>query len=473
MTRQSRPASLILLCTAFLILTAGPSFCEQTQFTLSSLISYAVRHNPALRITGQNIEIETQGLKAAQAERFPRIDFTGGYARYRYPAPLTPVVLQGFPMEPTDLPEFERNVYDGFAMFSLPLFKGGRLVRNVRIAELKRSMAGDYHTRNLQELIYNVTAVYYKIAQLDKLLGAYESQVKGLSGHRQDVESFLKAGTVPRLDLLKADVELAAASEKVIQVRNNIQNAKELMRSLIGMDEQADLKIALDDRQSQGSADHTADLERALSARPDHKALSKKVKMLEERVAAAKGKRLPDVYASGDYGGRSGDNFSFKENWSVGVRLLLPVFDFGRIQSEIDKERCELINAREEERALRLTIAREVKEALNAIRNADERINVTGKAISSAVEQTRVEDLRYKTGDNTSTDVINAESALIRSRSDYYQARFDREVAVASLQKAMGNTGIPTDNAGKNDISEASHNANDAVKAKHKTEGGK
>jgi len=334
-------------------------------------------------------------------------------------------------------------------------------------------MAGDYHTRNMQELVYNITAVYYKIAQLDKLLGAYESQVKGLSAHRQDVENFLKAGTVPRLDLLKADVELAAASEKVIQVRNNIQNAKELMRSLIGMDEQADLKIILDDRQYPDSADHTADLERALSARPDHKALSKKVKMLEERVAAAKGKRLPDVYASGDYGGRSGDNFSFKENWSVGVRLLLPVFDFGRIQSEIDKERCELINAREEERALRLTIAREVKEALNAIRNAVERINVTGKAISSAVEQARIEDLRYKTGDNTSTDVINAESALIRSRSDHYQARFDREVAVASLQKAMGGTDIPADNAEKNDIPEAPYQKKDMVKAKYKTEGEK
>ena len=55
----------------------------------------------------------------------------------------------------------------------------------------------------------------------------------------------------------------------------------------------------------------------------------------------------------------------------------------------------------------------------------------------------RIEDLRYRSGDNTSTDVINAEAALIRSRADLCQARFDRRVAVASLSKAMGTMDLP------------------------------
>ena len=61
----------------------------------------------------------------------------------------------------------------------------------------------------------------------------------------------------------------------------------------------------------------------------------------------------------------------------------------------------------------------------------------------TAKEQVRVEDLQYRSGDNTSTDVINAEAALIRSRADNCQARFDRRVAVASLKKAMGLTDMP------------------------------
>ena len=450
---------------------AAQQTSAQHPLDLSSLIRYAIKHNPALRIAQQNIEIEAQGLKAARADRMPRFDITGGYTRYRYPAPLTPIVIEGPPVTSIDYPDFEKNVYDGFATFSVPLFKGGRLMRGVRIAGLKKSMAQDYHTRNLHELIYNVTAVYYKLAQLGELLRACEAQVKGLEAHKRDVESFLMAGTVPKLDLLKADVELAGARERTIQVKNSISTAKELLRSLIGMDDPAELVIDFNDMSpSPGSESLNTDLELALSVRPDYKAVSKKVKMLEERVAAARGKRLPDIYAAGDYGGKAGDGFSFKENWSFGIRLLLPVFDFGRIQSEIDRERYELMNAKEEERALRLTIAREIKDAYSAIVNAGERITVSEKAISSAKEQVRIEDLRYKSGDNTSTDVINAEAALIRCRSDNSQARFDRQIALASLKKAMGTTDMPPGKAALNSGPPVSLAGKDGARAKHMTE---
>lgn len=400
----------------------------------------------------------------------PRIDVTGGYSRYRYPAPLTPIVISRLPLFATDIPDFEKNVYDGFATFSVPLFKGGRLVRGVTIAGLKKSMAQDFYTRNLHELVYNVTAVYYKLAQLHELLGACEAQVKGLEAHRRDVESFLKAGTAPKLDLFKADTELAAAIERRIQTQNSIVNTRELLRSLIGMDEPGEFTIALENKPTIRGETAKADLERALAGRPDYKAALSKVKMLEERVAAARGKRLPDIYGAGDYGGKAGDSFAFKENWSLGVRLVLPVFDFGRIGAEIDRERLELMNAKEEERALRLTIARELKEAQTAIMNADERIIVSEKAVTSAREQVRIEDLRYRSGDNTSTDVINAEAALIRSRSDHYQARFDRHVAVAFLKKAVGDMDIPSDTPKDSDTSRTPVTGKSMVPTKSTTE---
>lgn len=443
---------LLFLMTGVFFLSLAPSIAvgqgvQTGSLDLPSLIDYAIKHNPALRIANQNIDIEDQGVRAAKADRMPRIDVTGGYTRYRYANPLTPIVIDTLPLLPSDIPDFEKNVYDGFATFSVPLFRGGRLMRGVTIAELKRSMARDYHTRNLHELIYNVTAVYYKLAQLEELFQAFAAQEKGLQAHRTDVESFLKAGTVPRLDLLKADTELAGTTERRIQTRNNIANTRELMRSIIGMDDPGELSLSFGAPPVVHEVPR-GDLNRALALRPDYKAALNKVKMYEQRVASARGKRLPDIYASGDYGGRAGDSFAFKENWTLGVRLMLPVFDFGRISSEVDRERYSLMNAKEEERALRLAIAREIKDAQTAVLNAEERITVTRKAIDSAIEQARIENLRYKAGDNTSTDVINAQAALIRSRSDHSQALFDRHVAIASLVKAMGLDGRPENATG-------------------------
>jgi outer membrane protein len=179
-------------------------------------------------------------------------------------------------------------------------------------------------------------------------------------------------------------------------------------------------------------------LSRAFSQRPDFRAASRKVKMGEERVKIARGKRYPDIYASGQYGGQAGNEFAFKENYFFGVKFSVPVFDGGLISYEIDKERTELQKAVEEERYLKLSITRDIRDAHLAIANARERVEVTEKAIESARENLRVEMLKYDTGAGTSTDVIDARTAMLRAEADYFQALFDKETAFAYLKKSAG-----------------------------------
>ncbi|MEW6570491.1 MAG: TolC family protein [Nitrospirota bacterium] len=70
---------------------------------------------------------------------------------------------------------------------------GGRLDRGIKIAGLKKSIAEDSLRVSRQELIFNLTNVYYKILQLEKLLQANEAAVKQLERHETDDESFYKA----------------------------------------------------------------------------------------------------------------------------------------------------------------------------------------------------------------------------------------------------------------------------------------
>ncbi len=49
-----------------------------------------------------------------------------------------------------------------------------------------------------------------------------------------------------------------------------------------------------------------------------------------------------------------------------------------------------------------------------------------------------MEKLKYNTGAGTSTDVIDAQTVLLRAETDHYQALFDREIAFAYLKKAIG-----------------------------------
>jgi outer membrane protein len=411
----------------------------ETALTLAAALDYALRNNPRLKMAEKDIESETHTVSAAQAERMPRVDFGSSASRYRYPQPLIPLIISGPSNAGIEIPDFERSVYDTGVTFRLPLFKGGRLMRGVRVAELRKSMAQDNFTFTRQDLVYNVTSVFYKILQLRKVLDANEQIVKQLEAHKGVVETHLKAGTAPQLDLLKTDVELAHAVERRLVVKNNIDSTFQVFRMLLGMDEDGgNPRLEEEAASGDGQPALRDQLERALELRPDYRAVQKKKKMFEERIRMAQGRWLPDIFVAGDYFGRAGPTLNYYEHWNVGVRLVMPVFDGGLIKAEVDKERTEFAKVQEEERALRLAIKREVTDGVLGLETARERIAVTEKAIRSATENVRVESLKYETGAGTTTDVIDAQTVLLRARTDYLQALFDREVALAYLGKVTG-----------------------------------
>ncbi len=412
---------------------------QDGRYNLSSIIRYALKNNPNLKMSGKDIEIEEYEISAAKANRMPKIDLGGGVTRFRYDTPLTPAVIIPPIGAGTEFPVYRRTIWDTGVSFKLPLFKGGRLYRAVNVTEMKKAIAEDLYRVNRQELIYNLTSVYCKIAQLEKLLLANDQTVRQLESHKKNVELFLQTGTIARLDLLKTDVELSHAVERKLVVKNNLAGAYELLRALMGMENMDnDISIVAEDTTTETYPVLEESMNRAFSQRFDFKAIAKKKLIAEERVKIAEGKRLPYIFAAGEYVAKAGHQTSFKENWNYGVRFSIPLFDGGLIRSEINKEKAGLEKVKEEERALKLLINREVKDAHLQIANARERMEVTAKAIESAKENARVEALKYDTGAGTSTDVIDAQTALLRAETDYYQAIFDKETAFAYLKKSIG-----------------------------------
>ncbi len=437
--RAFLPALACVLCLGLLMVCAPFSACAES-FDLASAVAFALAHNPSLRMAEKDIDAEAYGIGAAKAERMPRVDFGSGVTRYRYPTPLTPIVLTPpIIVSILELPDFERTIYDAGASFRLPLYRGGRIAGNIRIAAARKALAEENYAASRQDLIFNVTSVYHKILQLQRLLAANDASVAQLEGHLRDVTHLLRAGTVPRLDYMKTEVELAHVRDSRLLARNNLESTFALLRALMGMEEPTG-EITLVEPPPSGPERRTEQesMETALRDRPDYRAVAKKITIAEDRIKVARGKWLPDVYGSGQYVKRAGDGTSFQEDWVLGLRLTVPVFDGGLIRSEVDREKAGLEKARQEERALRLTIQREVKDAHLGIRHASDRMQVAYKAIESARETLRVERLKYETGAGTSTDVIDARAALLRSESAYYQALYDREIALASLRKAMG-----------------------------------
>lgn len=233
-----------ILVFIFLLFVSSTVYAEmnKTSYTLSEAIEFAIKNNPRIIQSSKDVEIKAYEISEAKANKMPRLDFNGGVTKYRYASPITPI--SGSPFKGSGFPELDSNIYDFGVSFTLPLYTGGRLDARVTIAKIKRSIAEDTLRMSKQELIYNLTSVYYKIFQLEKLFEATEASVRRLKAHKKNVELFFQAGTVPKVELLKTEVELAHAKQNAIVVRNSLESSYELLKTLMGI-EDINRKISL------------------------------------------------------------------------------------------------------------------------------------------------------------------------------------------------------------------------------------
>jgi outer membrane protein TolC len=122
----------------------------------------------------------------------------------------------------------------------------------------------------------------------------------------------------------------------------------------------------------------------------------------------------------------------------VGVVVDIPIFEGGRIEARVRQEKARLLAAQERLRRLELQVQLDVETATLNIASAARRVQATEKAIEQAQESLRIEREKYDLGKGSITDVLDAQSALLDSQTNYYRALADYNVALAQLKLAMG-----------------------------------
>ncbi|GFO57155.1 hypothetical protein GMSM_41620 [Geomonas sp. Red276] len=123
---------------------------------------------------------------------------------------------------------------------------------------------------------------------------------------------------------------------------------------------------------------------------------------------------------------------------SATIGLKVNLFD-GNAKTSRLRQAVEA-RSREEDRLrdLELKIRLELATAQNDLKVAAARIKASEKAISQGVENLRITKDRYAEKVGTATDVVDAQTLLTQTRTDYYQSVFDYEVAAARVKRATG-----------------------------------
>ena len=409
--------------------------------TLSEAIRVALVNNPDVAAAAWDSEAAQARYDYAVGARWPRLSGVGSYAHHLDEQRLLPVA------QPGDPSILSRDIVSGDLVLTMPIFTGGRLVSQIQAAELLQQAAEHRLARSREELVFNVSSVFYGILAQRQVIESLEFSARTLQEHLVRVDALIAAQKAAKVDRMRTEVRLADVQQRRVQEQNVMTIQHRALASLLGSGDHSEaLAVQGDLGQEQNAS--IPELETALttawSSRDDYLAAKSALEAQTRNVDVARAGHSPTVFLQGSYGGRwapgstTGTGKELDDVGRIGIGAEIPIFEGGQINAQVQEQRAILAAARERLRKLELQIRLDIETALLSIRSSHERIVAIKTAVEQAQESLRIERERYDLGKGAIIDVLDAQSALLDSQTNYYRALADMSVARAQLALATG-----------------------------------
>ncbi|HEX9079993.1 MAG TPA: TolC family protein [Desulfuromonadaceae bacterium] len=421
---KNRRASLLVLV---LCLFTTPAWAGT--LTLEECLARAQRDNPTLKAAAWDTRVAEENVRLASSARYPRMDAEGGYTMQQAP--------QGMNFQGLSIATQQPDYAFGSLAATYTIYDFGR--RNARVQQARALADSTSHTfaarRNDVALL--VIEAYFGILEAGRLVSAADEEVTQLEQHLQVAQALFEEGAVTRNDVLQADVRLAASRQNLLAARNRRENAWLQLDFLIGAEQ--GFRGELNENAAIVTSTGIRPDDRSLLARrPEIQALHKAIEANEAEVKESGSNFYPELYTRLGLDYVQNDKVTEQTIMSATIGLKMNLFD--GFATSATRERAVRSRSRNQD-TLRQTesqVQLEIATAQNDMRVARERIGVTEAAIRQSEENLRINHERYKERVGTATEVLDAQTLLTQTRTDYYRALFDYQVASARLKRAIG-----------------------------------
>ena len=136
--------------------------------------------------------------------------------------------------------------------------------------------------------------------------------------------------------------------------------------------------------------------------------------------------------------GWSGEEFPLDKEWTIGAGLSIPLFNGFQTRGRIDEAWANLASARAEEELLKQTVGFDIAQAYASLSNVRQRLSLSEVSLKQAMENRGLAEGRYAAGVGSALEVTDAVVAEVTARTAAIRARYDYQLALAGLARAMG-----------------------------------
>ena len=395
-------------------LFATASRTNPEALTLDECVSIAIEKNPLVLSAAQQYNASLARVQQAKAFVQPSINWDSD--------------LQ------TKLFDFKRSGEWYFGISQEIEFPGKRSLRGKIAAQESNEFLQDIEILKL-DIAFQVKEAFYNLLLSQEKLKYARQNLELAQDYLQKAEWKYDAGDVAKVETLRARVEASKAANRVRSASNEVRLAKTLLNFLLSREKYAPVEIQGNLKQAPIDLNEDALISRALSFRPEVKRINTELE--REKLTKKQGYMsfLPDfelginkhrVIGEGDF-------------WDFTLSFPIPLFFWQPKKGEIAEADANIRALINEAEYLRNAIALEVSDAyMNAI-TVDDQIRLYEEQILTQAEEVYNMFLfSYQEGEIGGIELIEARRTLIEARTSYADALFNYGVAIAALEKSIG-----------------------------------
>jgi outer membrane protein TolC len=432
----------VVMALSVVATVARSAAAQDVPLVLEDAVARALKGSPRVAELRAREEGSQAAVEARRAAIKPQVSLLAGYTRTNH------VDVFGIPQPDgrlrvvyPDIPDNYRTRLD----VVWPVYTGGGAESLTRAARADAEAAGRDLAAVEAELRFETTRAYWSAVTAAESLRVVEQALERTDAHLKDLRARLDAGLIPPNEVLTAEAQRSRQEVQVIEARNASELALADLRRLTNLAPEARVRLATPLNAPESlPADLAAQIAAAKASRPERAALEDRIEAAAARIAAAGSAARPSVAVAGgvDYGRPNARIFPrsdrWQDSWDVSVNASWSLWDGGR-------RAAETAEAAAAERALRARLAE--LDSLIALEVRQRRLDLeagiaaAGAAalgIRSAAEARRVVDERFAAGVATSTDMLDAQVALLQAELDRTRALANARIAEARLARAIG-----------------------------------
>lgn len=323
------------------------------------------------------------------------------------------------------------------------LYAGGQIASAIRIAKFTDD-SSYFNLRDvLDQTIDTVRQQFYTVLLNRELIKVQEESVRLLQDQLKDQQNRFEAGTVPRFNVLQAEVQLANQQPQLIAARNNFLIAEYQLAKTLGIDPgpqgQTTYNAVGELRVYERPLGLRNAIQMAIEHRPFLKVQRLNILIQKEQVKVALAGYKPTISANGGYEVRNNPTTSHLDQtidgWFFGINGQWNIFDgletFGKVKAQRAVLESAKVNYDDSVHQVEL----EVQQAYANVQTARETIRSQAKVVEQALEAVRLATERLAAGAGTQLDVLNAQVQLTTARSTELQARANYNTALAEFDR--------------------------------------